>query len=88
MRTTPVAQVLQIRRGHRLHGGDPPPASVFVNLELAEDTYAGVPCWSGGGAYWAHVTVAAADLQHLGYRGCAHDTAPRANSATPRSGRR
>ncbi|AGZ54653.1 helix-turn-helix domain-containing protein (plasmid) [Mycobacterium intracellulare subsp. chimaera] len=69
MRTTPVAEVLQIRRGRRLHGGDPPPASVFVNLELAEDTYAGVPCWSGGGAYWAHVTVAAAyDLRYTEIR--------------------
>lgn len=60
MRTTPVAEVLDIRRGRRLRGGPPPPATLFVNLELAADAYAGVPCWSGGGAYWAHVTVAAA----------------------------
>ncbi|WP_308012177.1 helix-turn-helix domain-containing protein [Mycobacterium intracellulare] len=31
-----------------------------MNLELEEGAYAGVPCWSGGGAYWAHVTVATA----------------------------
>lgn len=56
--TTPLADVLAVRRGRRLHGGDPPPAHLFVNLELEDDAYAGVPCWSGGGAHWAHVTVA------------------------------
>lgn len=69
MRTTPVAEVLDIRRGRRLRGGPPPPPSLFVNLELADDAYAGVPCWSGGGAYWAHVTVAAAyDLRYAEIR--------------------
>jgi hypothetical protein len=33
---------------------------VFVNLELEDNAYAGVPCWSGGPTRWAHVTVAAA----------------------------
>ncbi|WP_204815291.1 helix-turn-helix domain-containing protein [Mycobacterium riyadhense] len=56
---------MAIRRGRRLSGGDPPPAHAFVNLELEPDAYAGVPCWSGGGAHWAHVTVAAAyDLRY------------------------
>ncbi|MDM3927428.1 helix-turn-helix domain-containing protein [Mycobacterium intracellulare subsp. chimaera] len=69
MRTTPVAEVLDIRRGRRLLGADPPPPSLFVNLELADDAYVGVPCWSGGGAYWAHVTVAAAyDLRYAEIR--------------------
>lgn len=69
MRTTPVADVLDIRRGRRLRGGDPPPASLFVNLDLADDAYAGVPCWSGGATYWAHVTVAAAyDLRYAEIR--------------------
>nr|WP_244604094.1 helix-turn-helix domain-containing protein [Mycobacterium attenuatum] len=49
-----------MRQGRRLKGGDLPPASLFVNLELEDDAYAGVPCWSGGPARWAHVTVAAA----------------------------
>ena len=49
---------MDIRRGRRLRGGELPPASLFVNLELEEGAYAGVPCWSGGGTYWAHVTVA------------------------------
>ncbi|GAB4686162.1 hypothetical protein MOKP106_42570 [Mycobacterium avium subsp. hominissuis] len=66
IRTTPVAEVVAIRRGRRLGGGDPPPAHVFVNLELEHDAYAGVPCWSGSGAHWAHVTVAAA--YDLGYK--------------------
>lgn len=60
IRTTPVAEVMDIRRGRRLSGGELPPARLFVNLELDEGAYAGVPCWSGGGAYWAHVTVARA----------------------------
>ncbi|MEE6140479.1 helix-turn-helix domain-containing protein [Mycobacterium sp. 050128] len=50
--------MMDIRRGRRLRGGELPPASLFVNLELEEGAYAGVPCWSGGGTYWAHVTVA------------------------------
>jgi len=55
-----VAEVVDIRRGRRLLGNGLPPASVFVNLELEDDAYAGVACWSGGGAHWAHVTVAGA----------------------------
>nr|AKT73115.1 plasmid replication protein Rep [Mycobacterium avium subsp. hominissuis] len=65
MRTTPAAEVIAIRRGRRLRGADAPPAHAFVNLELEDDAYAGVPCWSGGPAYWAHVTVAVAyDLRY------------------------
>lgn len=60
IRTTPLAEVMDIRRCRRLRGGDLPPAHLFVNLELDEGAYAGVPCWTGGGAHWAHVTVAAA----------------------------
>ncbi|EFG78201.1 MULTISPECIES: hypothetical protein [Mycobacterium] len=57
--------MVAIRRGRRLRGGDLPPASMFVNLELEDDAYAGVPCWSGGPARWAHVTVAVAyDLHY------------------------
>lgn len=37
-----------------------PAPSEFVGLELDADAYAGVPCWSGGPAHWAHVTVAVA----------------------------
>lgn len=69
IRTTPVADVVAIRRGRRLMGADLPPASVFVNLELEDDAYAGVPCWSGGPARWAHVTVPAAyDLHYCDIR--------------------
>ncbi|VAZ99725.1 hypothetical protein LAUMK4_04698 [Mycobacterium persicum] len=66
VRTTPIAEVVAFRRGRRLSGGDLPPASVFVNLELEDDAYAGVPCWSGGPAHWAHVTVATAYDLHYG----------------------
>ncbi|WP_373230680.1 helix-turn-helix domain-containing protein [Mycobacterium marinum] len=42
-----------------------PAPSVFVGLELDTDTYAGVPCWSGGPSRWAHFTVAVAyDLRY------------------------
>ncbi|WP_459958423.1 helix-turn-helix domain-containing protein, partial [Mycobacterium avium] len=42
---------------------------MFVNLELEADAYAGVPCWSGGGAQWAHTTVATAyDLRYAEIR--------------------
>ena len=60
IRTTGTAEVLAIRRGRRLSGRDMPAPSVFVGLELDADTYAGVPCWSGGPSYWAHTTVAVA----------------------------
>lgn len=69
IRTTPVAEVVAIRRGRRLSGGDSPPAQAFVKLELEDDAYAGLPCWSGGPARWAHVTVAAAyDLHYTNIR--------------------
>ncbi len=69
VRTTPVADVVAIRRGRRLRGGDLPPASMFVNLELEDDAYSAVPCWSGGPARWAHVTVAVAyDLHYAEIR--------------------
>lgn len=69
IRTTPVAEVMDFRRGRRLSGAELPPASMFVNLELDEGAYAGVPCWSGGGAYWSHVTVARAyDLRYKAIR--------------------
>ncbi len=60
VRTTRTADVLAIRRGRRALGRPMPQPADFVNLELEPDAYAGVPCWSGGPAYWAHVTVAIA----------------------------
>lgn len=60
LRTTRTADVLAIRRGRRLAGRTMPAPSEFVGLELDADAYAGVPCWSGGPAHWAHVTVAVA----------------------------
>ena len=50
-------------------GADLPPPGAFVNLELEQDAYTGVPCWSGGPAHWAHVTVATAyDLRYIQVR--------------------
>jgi hypothetical protein len=60
VRTTRTADVLAIRRGRRALGRPLPRPADFVNLELEPDAYAGVACWSGGPAYWAHVTVAIA----------------------------
>lgn len=69
IRTTRTAEVLAIRRGRRLSGRDLPAPSVFVGLELDADVYAGVPCWSGGPARWAHITVAVAyDLHYAEIR--------------------
>ena len=69
LRTTGTAQVLAIRRGRRLSGRAMPAPSVFVGLELDADAYAGVPCWSGGPARWAHITVAVAyDLHYAQVR--------------------
>lgn len=40
-----------------------------MRLEVEDDAYAGVPCWSGGPTRWAHVTVAAAyDLRYTQVR--------------------
>lgn len=58
IRTTPVADVLAIRRGRRMAGRDLPSPAQFVNLELESDAHAGVACWSGGPTRWAQVTVA------------------------------
>lgn len=66
LRTTRTADVLAIRRGRRLAGRTMPAPSEFVGLELDADAYAGVPCWSGGPAHWAHVTVAVAYDVHYG----------------------
>ncbi|PJE00834.1 MAG: helix-turn-helix domain-containing protein, partial [Mycobacterium sp.] len=42
-----------------------PPPSTFVALNLDDQAYAGVPCWSAGPAGWAHITVAVAyDLHY------------------------
>ena len=60
IRTTPVADVLRVRRARRLAGRELPPPSYFVNLEIEADAHAGIPCWSGGPTKWAHVTVASA----------------------------
>ncbi len=69
LRTTSTADVLRIRRGRRACNQPAPPPSEFVNLELEDDAYAGVPCWSGGPTIWAHVTVAAAyDLRYSDIR--------------------
>jgi hypothetical protein len=65
VRTSSTTDVVRIRRGRRACNQPPPPPSEFVNLELDDDAYAGVPCWSGGPTVWAHVTVAAAyDLRY------------------------
>jgi hypothetical protein len=54
-----------MRRGRRLAGRDLPPPSTFVALNLDDQAYAGVPCWSAGPAGWAHITVAVAyDLHY------------------------
>ena len=55
MRTTPIADVLVIRRGRRLMGACPPPAATFVNLELDADSYSGVSF-----ASWAAMLAAPA----------------------------
>lgn len=69
LRTTRTADVLAIRRGRRLAGRTMPAPSEFVALELDADAYAGVPCWSGGPAHWAHVTVAVAyDVHYTAVR--------------------
>lgn len=69
LRTTRTADVLAIRRGRRLAGRTMPAPSEFVGLELDADAYAGVPCWSGGPAHWAHVTVAVAyDVHYAAIR--------------------
>ncbi|WP_110883847.1 helix-turn-helix domain-containing protein [Mycolicibacterium wolinskyi] len=57
VRTTRTADVVRIRRARRALKRALPPPSSFVNLELEADAYAGVACWSGGPARWAHVTV-------------------------------
>jgi len=60
IRTTPIADVVAIRRGRRMAGRELPPASQFVNLEIEPDAHVGVACWSGGPTRWAQVTVACA----------------------------
>lgn len=60
IRTTPVADVIAIRRGRRMAGRELPSPSQFVNLEIEPDAHAGVACWSGGPTRWAQVTVACA----------------------------
>lgn len=58
-----------MRRGRRLSGRAMPAQSVFVGLELDIDAYAAVPCWSGGPARWAHISVAVAyDLHYAAIR--------------------
>ncbi|GLD33470.1 helix-turn-helix domain-containing protein [Mycobacterium kiyosense] len=54
-----------MRRGRRLAGRDLPCPSAFVALNLDDQAYAGVPCWSAGPTGWAHITVAVAyDLHY------------------------
>lgn len=60
IRTTPVADVVAIRRGRRMAGRELPSPSQFVTLEIEPDAHAGVACWSGGPTRWAQVTVACA----------------------------
>lgn len=60
IRTTPIADVLDIRRGRRMADREIPAPSQFVNLEMEPDAHAGIACWSGGPTRWAHVTVACA----------------------------
>ncbi|MGV7694044.1 hypothetical protein PJL16_28980, partial [Mycobacterium kansasii] len=60
IRTAGVAEVLAMRRGRRLAGRDLPCPSAFVALNLDDQAYAGVPCWSAGPTGWAHITVAVA----------------------------
>lgn len=60
IRTTPIADVVAIRRGRRMAGREMPPASQFVHLEIEPEAHAGVACWSGGPTRWAQVTVACA----------------------------
>jgi len=56
---------LAVRRGRRLAGRDLPCPSAFVALNLDDQAYAGVPCWSAGPTGWAHITVAVAyDLHY------------------------
>lgn len=63
--TTATRDVVAIRRGRRLAGIAPPPPHTFVTLTLDPDSHKGVPCWRGGPAHWAHVTVAIAyDLNY------------------------
>lgn len=65
IRTTPLADVVAIRRGRRAAGHDLPSPSRFVNLDIEADAHTGVPCWSGGPTRWAHFTVAIAyDLHY------------------------
>ncbi|RUP01328.1 MAG: helix-turn-helix domain-containing protein [Mycobacterium sp.] len=66
VRTTPTAQVLAMRRGRRLAGRPVPTPSAFVGLELDDQAYAGVPCWSAGPTGWAHITVAVTYDLHYG----------------------
>lgn len=60
IRTTPMADVVAIRRGRRMAGRDLPSPSEFVNLEIEPDAHVGIACWSGGPTRWAQVTVASA----------------------------
>ena len=60
IRTTPIADVVAIRRGRRMAGREMPPVAQFVHLEIEPDAHAGVACWSGGPTRWAQVTVACA----------------------------
>lgn len=54
-----------MRRGRRLAGRELPAPSAFVDLNLDDQAYAGVPCWSAGPTGWAHITVAVAyDLHY------------------------
>jgi hypothetical protein len=54
-----------MRRGRRLAGRDLPCPSAFVALNLDDQAYAGVPCWSAGPTGWAYITVAVAyDLHY------------------------
>lgn len=65
IRTTRTADILALRRSRRLAGRDLPLPSEFVSLELDADAYVGLPCWTGGPAQWAHITVAIAyDLRY------------------------
>lgn len=54
-----------MRRARRAQDRPLPELGTFVTLELEDDAYSGVACWTGGPTRWAHFTVPIAyDLRY------------------------
>lgn len=65
VRTASLKQVLEVRRARRAQDQPLPAPGTFVTLELEDDAYSGIACWSGGPTRWAYFTVSIAyDLRY------------------------